>query len=129
MWPHFVSTQSEVPWIENCALFHNRIDGALRVCTLCDKSDLEDEYHFVLVCSVYDSIRKKYIRPFYYKRPRVYKFRVLMQNKQLVNVLRNLGKHLSRAMRKCVLCHMRTTKAQISLRIRAVWSAPLLFAA
>ena len=27
---------------------------------------------------------------------------------------------LSRAMRKCALCHMRTTKAQISLRIRAV---------
>ena len=34
----------------------------------------------------------------------------------------------SRAMRKRVLCHMRTTKAQISLRIRAVWSALLLFA-
>ena len=27
---------------------------------------------------------------------------------------------MSRAMRKRVLCHMRTTKAQISLRIRAV---------
>ena len=27
---------------------------------------------------------------------------------------------VSRAMRKCVLRHMRTTKAQISLRIRAV---------
>ena len=27
--------------------------------------------------------------------------------------------HMSRAMRKHVLCHMRTTKAQISLRIRA----------
>ena len=37
------------------------------------------------------------------------------------------GIHISRAMRKRVLCHMRTTKAQISLRIRAVWSAPLLF--
>ena len=36
---------------------------------------------------------------------------------------------MSRAMRKCVFSHMRTTKAQISLRIRAVWSAPLLFAA
>ena len=36
--------------------------------------------------------------------------------------------NMSQAMRKCVLCHMRTTKAQISLRIRAVWSAPLLFA-
>ena len=27
------------------------------------------------------------------------------------------------------LYHMRTTKAQISLRIREVWSVPLLFAA
>ena len=36
---------------------------------------------------------------------------------------------MSRAMTKCVLSHMRTTKAQIRLRIRAVWSAPLLFAA
>ena len=30
---------------------------------------------------------------------------------------------------KTCFCHMRTTKAQISLRIRAVWSAPLLFLA
>ena len=30
---------------------------------------------------------------------------------------------------KTCFCPMRTTKAQISLRIRAVWSAPLLFAA
>ena len=29
---------------------------------------------------------------------------------------------------KTLFCHMRTTKAQISLCIRAVWSAPLLFA-
>ena len=30
---------------------------------------------------------------------------------------------------KTCFCHMRTTKVQISLRIREVWSAPLLFAA
>ena len=30
---------------------------------------------------------------------------------------------------KTCFCYMQTTKAQISLRIRAVWSAPLLFAA
>ena len=30
---------------------------------------------------------------------------------------------------KICLCHMWTTKAQISLRIHAVWSAPLLFTA
>ena len=36
---------------------------------------------------------------------------------------------MGQVMRKRVLCYMRTTKVQISLRIRAVWSAPLLFAA
>ena len=75
--------------IETGRYARNRIDRALCLCTLCDKSDLEDGYHFVLVCYVYDSIRKKYIRPFYYERLSVYKFTVLMQNKQR-NVLRNL---------------------------------------
>ena len=37
--------------------------------------------------------------------------------------------NMSHVMKKTYLCHMRTTKAQISLRIHAVWSAPLLFAA
>ena len=37
--------------------------------------------------------------------------------------------HMGEVMRKCVLYLMRTTKVQFSLRIRAVWSAPLLFAA
>ena len=37
--------------------------------------------------------------------------------------------NLGQVMRKCVLYRMRTTKVQISLRICAVWSAPLLFAA
>ena len=37
--------------------------------------------------------------------------------------------YLCQVMRKRVLCHMWTTKVQITLRIRAVWSAPLLFAA
>ena len=39
------------------------------------------------------------------------------------------GSQVGQVMRKCVLCYMRTTKVQISLRIRAVISAPLLFAA
>ena len=46
-----------------------------------------------------------------------------------MNLSRQKIKQLSRAMRKCVLCHMRTTKAQISVRTHATWSAPLLFAA
>ena len=34
--------------------------------------------------------------------------------------MKNVQEQMSRAMRKRVLCQMRTTKAQISLRIRAV---------
>ena len=40
--------------------------------------------------------------------------------------VRTLG--MGRTMRKCVFRHMRTVKAQISLRIRAVWSGPSLSA-
>ena len=36
---------------------------------------------------------------------------------------------MGQVMQKPVLCDMRTAQVQISLRIRAVWSAPLLFAA
>ena len=38
-------------------------------------------------------------------------------------------KIMSHVVRKPVFCHMRTTKTQISLHIRTVWSASLLFAA
>ena len=90
--------------IETGRYTRNRLDRSLRLCTLCDKSDIEDEYHFVLVCPVYESIRKKYICPFYYKRPNVYKFTTLLQINQL-NVLRNLGKYLceSFALRKSLI--------------------------
>ena len=90
--------------IETCRYARNRLERALRLCTLCDISDIEDEYHFVLVCPVYDSIRKKYISSFYYKRPNVFKFITLMQTNQL-KVLRNLGKYLSEsfALRKTLM--------------------------
>ena len=39
------------------------------------------------------------------------------------------GNYMGQSIWKCILCHMRKTKAQISLRIRTVWSAPLFFTA
>ena len=51
-----------------------------------------------------------------------------VQNKQLAEaiwVIMVWISLMSRAMRKCVLCHMRTTKAQISLRIRGIGSQRL----
>ena len=48
----------------------SRID---RKCSLCNLNDVEDEYHFILVCSRYSELRSKYIKKFYYKKPSVAK--------------------------------------------------------
>ena len=57
---------------------------------------------------------------------------LIRQKKKICWISKNasvLGYQLSHVTRKSALRPMRTTKAQISLRIHAVWSAPLLFAA
>ena len=54
--------------IETGRYSQNIVDRAQRMCTFCNKSDIEDEYHFVLMCPVYSILRQKYIRPYYYNR-------------------------------------------------------------
>jgi hypothetical protein len=39
----------------------NRIDRHLRVCVYCDKYDIEDEYYFTLVCTLYNDLRKTHL--------------------------------------------------------------------
>ena len=79
--------------IETGRYSQNRTERAQRLCTLCDRSDVEDEYHFVIICPLYSHLRVSYIRPYYYKKPSVYKFVQLMQSDNL-SILRNLGKNL-----------------------------------
>ena len=43
-----------------------------RSCNTCNC--LEDEYHFVIECSLYNSLRRKYIDQVYWVRPNMYKF-------------------------------------------------------
>ena len=38
-----------------------KLDYELRKCTLCDSSDIEDEYHVTLICEQFVDIRKKNI--------------------------------------------------------------------
>ena len=33
-----------------------------RLCFICDRDELEDEYHFVICCSAYTALRLKYIK-------------------------------------------------------------------
>ena len=40
------------------------IDRHARICNMCNNNDIEDEYHFILECSKYVEIRRKYIKPY-----------------------------------------------------------------
>ena len=70
-----------------------------RKCTFCDMNDLEDEYHFVLVCPVYADLRKKYLKKYFYKKRSVHKFIELMSTKNN-SILKNLSKFVLEAF-KC----------------------------
>ena len=74
----------------------NRIDRNQRKCLLCNKNDIEDEYHFVIICPFYDELRKTFIKSYYYRHPSVYKFVELMQSRNF-KIVKNLGKFLYKA--------------------------------
>ena len=40
---------------------HNNIEYLERICYLCDKQELEDEFHFVIRCPVYKNLRDVYL--------------------------------------------------------------------
>jgi hypothetical protein len=60
--------------IETGRYYH--IDRHARMCNMCSNSDMEDEHHFILECSKYVEIRRKYIKPYYCINPSVFKLSV-----------------------------------------------------
>jgi REP element-mobilizing transposase RayT len=44
-----------------------------RKCILCNLNVLEDEFHFVLQCTKYNDLRKKYIKKYYWSTPSTFK--------------------------------------------------------
>ena len=45
-----------------------------RRCTFCNNPDVQDAFHITLCCAKFDSLRVKYIKPYYYRRPSMLKF-------------------------------------------------------
>ena len=52
----------------------NRVERHQRLCLLCDKHDVEDEYHFVLIYPVYLHFRKRFIRSYVFNVPSIHTF-------------------------------------------------------
>ena len=71
-----------------------------RKCNFC-KTELGDEFHFLLVCKYFQEDRKRYINKFYYERPNILKYRELM-NKTNVSELEKLCKFVDILLKSAV---------------------------
>ena len=69
------------------------------LCVYCNSGELEDEFHFALVCPLYLDIRNLYIKKTYFKRPSMMKF-VSLLNTNSHRELINLCKYLSIALKR-----------------------------
>ena len=76
---------------------YNKIERSNRICQLC-KNDVEDEYHFMLICPVFQDLRTKFIKLYYRQNPSFFKYIQLMcthNSKDLINI----GKYIYLAYR------------------------------
>ena len=60
--------------IETGRYTQGRIARDERYCLVCGSRDIEDEYHFIVICPSYSTLRKKYINKKYYTRASMIKF-------------------------------------------------------
>ena len=65
--------------IETGRYGRDRIDRQDRICTLCSM-ELEDEYHFIFKCHLYQDIRTHYKKKYYYIKPSLPKFVTLFES-------------------------------------------------
>ena len=49
-----------------------------RLCKTCNTNQVEDEYHFLLLCPAYRELRRKYFKPYFCHWPTINKFEALM---------------------------------------------------
>ena len=62
-----------------------------RKCTLCETNDIGDEYHYLLICPTFVTERNSLLKPYYFRRPNILKYKQLLNNKNK-NVLSKLSK-------------------------------------
>ena len=78
-------------WVKPRAIALNN-----RKCKLCGV--LEDEFHFVLECTLYIELRKTYISKYFWRRPNMYKFIELLQTDSKIKTKR-LSMYIEKAFR------------------------------
>ena len=94
-----VRTSSHILRIESGRHGRIRVSRNERLCTFCEMNCIEDEYHFIIECPFYHSLRKKYIDKKYYVKPSMFKFVNLMKSGEYIIIL-NICKFVKYAFEK-----------------------------
>lgn len=63
-----------------------------RLCKSCNMNQIEDEYHFLLVCPNYRALRTKYFKPYFCHWPTINKFETLLSKS--AKIIINLSKFI-----------------------------------
>lgn len=70
-----------------------------RKCTLCDKNDIGDSFHYLLICPFFKADRIKLLHPYYHAKPNIIKYKNLLSSTNK-NVLLKLSKFIRTIMIK-----------------------------
>ena len=70
----------------------NRIERNERLCIYCENRQIDDEYHFIYECPIFNNIRDMYIKPYYHIRPNAYKLCQLLSTQNNTDIIK-LGKY------------------------------------
>ena len=62
-----------------------------RKCTLCEKNDIGDEFHYLLICPSFATERNALLKQYYFQRPNIIKYKELLTTKNKY-ILLNLAK-------------------------------------
>ena len=85
----------------NLAIETGRYDGRERqerICNKCDLNEVEDEYHFVMKCTLYRDFRHIYINEYFIVNPSIDKFVALLSSTNK-NVIQQLGRFVNIALK------------------------------
>ena len=74
----------------------NPVSRDSRCCLLCNNRDIEDVFHFICICPIYNDLRRRYLNPTMYSRPSVYKMCLLFDSKDKI-ILTNLALFIKKA--------------------------------
>ena len=72
---------------------HIGSDRDQRLCRKCNMRMIEDEYHFLLTCPLYNDLRTKYFSRYFCHWPNMTKFKLLMSSKSKYTLLK-LSKYI-----------------------------------